>query len=125
MPATHSLAPVSSVLCEHQGELELPRLQAWLQDVTARHGADLYRLKAILAIDGDERRFVVHGVHEQVQGLFQAPWGEAPRKNVMIMIGHNLDAAALRHGFSQCLVGGEAPLCMFVDDADEGLKKDR
>ena len=41
-------------------------LQAWMQGLVARQQDDLYRLKGLLAIAGEARRFVLHGVHAQV-----------------------------------------------------------
>jgi G3E family GTPase len=32
------------------------------------------------------------------------PWGSDPRRNQLVFIGRNLDEAAIREGFSACLV---------------------
>ena len=50
------------------GSLELALLQRWLQGLVQQRADDLYRLKGVLAIDGHDERFILHGIHAQVHG---------------------------------------------------------
>merc|ERR1712087_178333 len=47
---------------------------------------------------------VYHAVHMIFNGEFMEPWEEGePRASKLVFIGKNLDAAALRDKFSECL----------------------
>lgn len=96
----HDIATVS-IACERP--MDLDRLGGWLEALVARQGADILRLKGIFAIAGDERRFVAQAVHMLLEGDFQRPWraGEA-RASRLVLIGRQLDAAALRAGLDAC-----------------------
>jgi G3E family GTPase len=77
----------------------------WLRQLTATQGQDILRLKGVLAFPGDDRRYVVQGVHMLLDGDHQREWkpGE-DRTSRMVFIGRNLDATALRDGFDACAV---------------------
>jgi G3E family GTPase len=79
-------------------------LMPWLQRYLAEHGQDLLRTKGILALVGQDRRFVVQAVHMLLEGDFTTPWGAAEeRRSRLVFIGRNLDAAALREAFAHCV----------------------
>jgi hypothetical protein len=94
---------VTSVGIEVAGDVDGERLNDWLRDLLATKGADLYRMKGVLAIQGEPRRYVFQGVHMLLDHRPDRPWGDAPRTNRMIFIGRNLDRAALTEGFRACL----------------------
>ncbi len=85
--------------------LVLPKLQAWLQAlVTASHDG-LYRIKGVLSIEGHDERFVLHGIHAQIQGQFERPWGYGePRHSVLVIIAHRSNQKALESGFRACVL---------------------
>jgi G3E family GTPase len=71
-------------------------VKAWLESVVSLRGADLLRLKGIVAVTGDDRPIVVHGV----QHVFHAPtrlprWPDADRRTRLVFITRNLDAGPL------------------------------
>jgi len=66
-------------------------------------GPDIFRMKGVLSIKGDSRRFVFQGVHMLFDGRPDREWGSEPRHNSLIFIGRSLDRAALNEGFRQCL----------------------
>lgn len=95
---------VGSVAIEVEGDVSPEALNAWLGELLRARGPDLYRLKGFLSIAGDARRYVFQGVHMLVDGKPADPWGEAPRRNQLVLIGRHLDRASLWEGFRACLV---------------------
>ena len=84
--------------------LELRKLETWLSEVIQTMGPKIYRAKGILHISGQPKRVVFQGV----QMLFDAApdrfWnvGEK-RQNQLVFIGKDLDEAAIRAGFANCI----------------------
>ncbi|MBK9171117.1 MAG: GTP-binding protein [Bryobacterales bacterium] len=95
---------VSSVGITTPGDLDNGKLNAWLRDLLMNKGTDIYRMKGVLSIRGEESRFVFQGVHMLFDGRPDRPWGSEPRHNSMIFIGRNLDRQELTEGFRKCLV---------------------
>ena len=68
------------------------------------HGPDIFRMKGVLSIKGDDRRFVFQGVHMLFDGRPDRPWGKKEaRHNSLIFIGRKLDRGKLEAGFKACL----------------------
>ncbi|MEM9440220.1 MAG: GTP-binding protein, partial [Pseudomonadota bacterium] len=59
---------VGSVALELDGELDGAALNAWLSRLLQTRGPDIFRLKGIVAIAGEDRRFVFQGVHMLFDG---------------------------------------------------------
>ncbi|MFZ5893135.1 MAG: CobW family GTP-binding protein [Myxococcota bacterium] len=59
---------VQSVCLSREGVVDDRRLSRWLAELTRERGKDLYRLKGILNVNDERRRFVVHGVHMLLDG---------------------------------------------------------
>jgi G3E family GTPase len=95
---------VSSVGITIPGDLSEKKLNAWLRDLLMNHGPDIFRMKGVLSIKGDDRRFVFQGVHMLFDGRPDRPWSKAEqRHNSLIFIGRKLDRAKLEAGFKACL----------------------
>ncbi len=96
---------VTSVAIVEPGELDGHKLDVWLGKLLQTQGPDIFRMKGILTIAGEEQRFVFQGVHMLFDGKADRPWklGEI-RKNELVFIGRNLDEAQLREDFRACLV---------------------
>jgi G3E family GTPase len=96
---------VGSVAIVESGEVDGEKLNAWLSDLLQNQGADIFRMKGILTIAGEDFRFVFQGVHMLFDGTADRPWrpGEV-RKNELVFIGRNLDEVALKASFRACLV---------------------
>jgi G3E family GTPase len=76
------------------------RFTAWLNNTLQAQGPDILRAKGILDIVGESRRLVFQAVHMILEGDFQGEWRDAERRySRMVLIGRNLDEAALRAGF--------------------------
>jgi G3E family GTPase len=102
--ATHTHdESVTSVGIHAEGALDEKRLNAWLQTLLREQGADIFRMKGILNIAGQDQRFVFQGVHMLFDGRPDRVWGNEPRTNDLVFIGRRLDRAALEKGFNRCL----------------------
>jgi G3E family GTPase len=95
---------VSSVGITIAGDLSEKKLNKWLGALLAEKGPDIFRMKGVLSIQGNAKRFVFQGVHMLFDGKPDRLWkpGEA-RSNKLIFIGRNLDREELTEGFRACL----------------------
>ena len=96
---------VGSVALVESGELNMQKLNEWLSDLLQIQGTDIFRMKGILNIAGEDHRFVFQGVHMLFDGTRDRPWKpNETRKNELVFIGRNLNAEQLREDFRACLV---------------------
>ena len=95
---------VSSVGIEFSGAVDGERINAWLSRLLQTQGADIFRMKGLLNIAGEDERYVFQGVHMLFDGQRGGPWGNRPRTNRLVFIGRNLDRAALEREFRACAV---------------------
>jgi G3E family GTPase len=94
---------VSSVGIALDGDLDVNRLNTWLSGLLRERGPDIFRMKGVLSVSGEDRRFVFQGVHMLFDGRPDRPWGREPRRNSLIFIGRNLNRLMLTEGFRRCL----------------------
>jgi G3E family GTPase len=67
-------------------------------------GADILRMKGVLNLKGEPRRYVFHGVHMVFDGRLERPWSAATaRRSRLVFIGRNLDRQELEAGFESCV----------------------
>ncbi|MER7081485.1 GTPase, G3E family [Saccharopolyspora kobensis] len=85
------------------GDLDEGALRAWLGRLTDEHGDDLYRLKGVLAVREDSRRFVLQGIHRIFELRPAEPWGRDSRGSKVVFIGRDLDRASLVDGLRTCV----------------------
>jgi G3E family GTPase len=87
-----------------RGTVNSRKLTSWLTQLVQANGRDIFRIKGILDVDNEERRFVFQAVHMLLDGRPGRPWmvGET-RRNELVFIGRNLDERRLREGFYACL----------------------
>ncbi len=97
-----SLDSVAIVL---DASFDRERLEAYLKGLLAERGDDIFRLKGILAIAGDPRRWVLQGVHRLTELKPIDPWGAEGPTSRLVFIGRGLDRAALEAGLAGCLSG--------------------
>ncbi|MCG6138548.1 MAG: GTP-binding protein [Nostoc sp. LLA-1] len=96
---------VYSVALVEAGELDGQKLNAWLSELLRTQGPDIFRMKGILNIAGEDNRFVFQGVHMILDGRPDRPWKpNETRKNELVFIGRNLDEAQLKQDFRACFV---------------------
>lgn len=96
---------VGSIALVEAGELDGDKLNAWLSELLQTQGPDIFRMKGILNMAGEDQRFVFQGVHMLFDGRADRPWKPTEtRKNELVFIGRNLNEAQLREDFRACLV---------------------
>ncbi len=95
---------VSSVGIVEAHGLDAGKVNAWMSELLQTKGADIFRMKGVLNIQGSPNRVVFQGVHMLFEAKPDRPWksGE-PRQNQLIFIGRNLDRDGLKAGFRSCL----------------------
>lgn len=97
--ASDGIASVSLTL---DAPLDSAALEAWMEELLMQRGADILRLKGILAVEGEPRRVIVQSVHMMYEGDYGAPWGDVAPRSRLVVIGRNLDREALRAGLEGC-----------------------
>ena len=98
----HDLS-IGSVSLAVQQPVDQSKLVEWLVALLQERGADILRCKGILDIAGQERRFVVQGVHMLLEGDYGRAWRtDEVRASKLVFIGRNLDAAELQHAVNAC-----------------------
>lgn len=94
---------MTSVSLRLDKPLSGPKFENWIRHVLAAQGRDILRMKGILNMAGEAQRYVVHGVHMQVDGKATSPWRpDEKRESRIVFIGRKLDAEALKQGFEGC-----------------------
>ncbi|MFM0198766.1 GTP-binding protein [Paraburkholderia fungorum] len=94
---------VSSVGIEVDADIDLDALQAWLTELRESDATNLFRMKGILAVQGQSHRYVLQGVHNVIELRAAQVWGSEPRSCRIVFIGRDLDRAALTDRFHACL----------------------
>ncbi len=101
---SHSHDPsVASESFMFDGPFDAARLMRSLDELVAAAGDDIFRLKGILQVQGDERRHVLQGVHRILELKPSTPWGEETPESKLVFIGRNLKAEQLRERLRSCL----------------------
>ena len=96
---------VSSQAIVASGAVNLEKLNSWMSDLLQTQGPNIFRMKGILNVAGENRRFVFQGVHMIFDGAPDRPWHpEEARRNEMVFIGRELDRMNLQDSFKACLV---------------------
>ena len=95
---------VYSIALVEKGELDGVKLNQWLGNLLQTKGPDIFRMKGILNIAGEDERFVFQGVHMLLDGKPDRLWKEGEqRKNELVFIGRNLDETQLKKDFLACM----------------------
>ncbi len=96
-------AQIASLALKTDQPMEPDKFVRWIEDVTQRFGADILRMKGIIAMKDDDERFVIQGVHMLIEGGHQRPWkpGEN-RESRLVFIGRGLPRDLLKQGFEAC-----------------------
>jgi G3E family GTPase len=94
---------ISSIGIQEPRALDARKVNDWLSYLLQSHGEDILRMKGVLNIQGDERRYIFHGVHMMFDGRPERPWGSGPRASQLVFIGRKLDREELTAGFAACI----------------------
>ncbi|MEO7405356.1 MAG: GTP-binding protein [Burkholderiales bacterium] len=94
---------VDSVSIQFREPFDLPRFESYLRFLLASRGDNIYRVKGIVAVAGDDRRYIVQGVHEMLEIRPADPWGAAERIGKLVFIGRGLDQRELEQAVLRTL----------------------
>jgi hypothetical protein len=95
---------VSSVGLSADVPLDVDKLNRWIGTLMQKRGQDIFRLKGVLHLKGDENRWVLQGVHMLMRAQPDRPWKQdEDRHSQLVFIGRKLDRAELNAGFKACL----------------------
>ena len=86
------------------GSVNMLLLQSWIQRLIGEDGANLYRYKGIISVQGKDENFIFQGVGMMFDGGF-APvkWKkDETRESRFVFIGKHLDHKMYRDGFAAC-----------------------
>ena len=78
-------------------------MNAHLSQLLATHGDDIFRLKGILSIADDDRRYVLQAVHRIMELRPADAWEDSKPGSKFVFIGRKLDRPALEAGLLACL----------------------
>ena len=85
------------------GEMNPKKFFPWIEKITQVQGPNILRLKGIIALDQDDERYVVQGVHMIIEGNHQRAWREGEkRESRLVFIGRKLETDLLKAGFAAC-----------------------
>jgi len=94
---------ISSIGISDPRPLDPAKLNQWLDYLLKTRGQDIFRMKGVLNVKGEERRQVFHGVHMMFDAQAERPWGNTPRMNSLVFIGRGLDRAEFEAGFESAV----------------------
>ncbi|MDX8541452.1 GTP-binding protein [Mesorhizobium abyssinicae] len=85
------------------GEMDPKKFFPWIEKITQMEGPNILRLKGIIALKGDDERYVIQGVHMIIEGDHQRAWRDGEKhESRLVFIGRELDAERLRKSFEAC-----------------------
>lgn len=96
---------VSSISFVIDAPFDVQALDTYLTQLLAEHGDDIFRLKGILSIAGDDRRYVLQAVHRIMELRPADAWDEVTRSSKFVFIGRKLDEleSELEAGLLACI----------------------
>ena len=94
---------VGSTSVELPGLFDGAKLNAWLEEFLIENGPDVYRMKGVVGIEGQEYKFVFQGVHMIFGSEPAGSWGDEAPVNRLVFIGKNLDDAYIKQSLKDCL----------------------
>lgn len=97
---------VASVFFRETRPLDLHKVERFINEWLAEHGADTFRYKGVLNIKGIKKRVVFQGIHMLFSSYPDRDWkpGEVPISE-FVVIGRNLDETWFRQQFADCVAG--------------------
>jgi G3E family GTPase len=99
----HHEDDIASIGISDPRPLDPVKLNQWFDYLLKTRGADIFRMKGVLNVKGEDRRQVFHGVHMMFDAQAERPWGSAVRTNSLVFIGRGLDRAELEAGFESAV----------------------
>jgi len=94
---------VSSTSVELPGVFNGEKLNTWLEEFLMENGPDIYRMKGVVGIEGQDYKFVFQGVHMIFGSQAAGEWGDESPVNRLVFIGKNLDDVYIKKSLEDCL----------------------
>ena len=99
----HHDEKISSIGLTDPRPVDFRKFEDWISYLLKSRGEDIFRMKGVVSLKGEDRRYVFHGVHMMFDGQIERPWPVgAERLNTLVFIGRNLDRQELEAGFHGC-----------------------
>jgi G3E family GTPase len=100
----HHDPEIASIGLQDARPLNPDKVNEWLSYLLQSRGQDILRMKGVLNLKGEARRYVFHGVHMVYDGQLERPWpSDAARHSRLVFIGRHLDRAELEAGLESCI----------------------
>jgi len=100
----HHDADIGSIGLMDARPLDPGKVNEWLSYLLQSRGQDILRMKGVLNLAGEARRYVFHGVHMVFDGQLEREWPpHAARRSRLVFIGRGLDRAEFEAGFESCV----------------------
>jgi G3E family GTPase len=100
----HHDLEIGSIGLTDQRALDPNKVNEWLSYLLQSRGQDILRMKGVLNLKNEPKRFVFHGVHMTFDGQFERAWSAGgPRVSRLVFIGRKLDRNELEAGFESCI----------------------
>ncbi|MDR9367199.1 MAG: GTP-binding protein [Balneolaceae bacterium] len=94
---------ITSVSLEYLGYVDLEKLYAWLSRMMYYQQHKIYRIKGIVNLRDQDRRYVFQVVHDIIHGELGKKWDNQKRTNHFVFIGKKLNKEMLGEGFKTTL----------------------
>lgn len=104
---------MSSVGIIFEGYINLFRFQKWLINLTNEKKIDIARFKGVFNVKGDDRKYILQGVHKIFRINIFAEWEEEQIINKFCFIGKNLEGENLVNGLKACLMSEKELILRF------------
>jgi G3E family GTPase len=100
----HSHDPaLESVSFVFERPFDRAKLEDWVQALAAERGDDIWRMKGIVALANEPRRYVLQGVRRMTDLKPADAWGAEKPLSKLVFIGRNLDRVRLERGLASSL----------------------
>lgn len=94
---------ITSVSLKTDKPIQPDKFSSWMREFIRDRGVDVLRTKGILALDGQDQRYVFQGVHMVMDSDWGRAWTpEEKRESRLVFIGRNLNPAELESAFAAC-----------------------
>ena len=103
MSHTHHSKNMQSVAVEVEGVLNVRKLDLWLGSLVRNQEFNIVRMKGMIAISNDPRRFIFHAVRSVIDVKPDRLWEDETPWSRIIFIASYLDEEYLRQGLLSCV----------------------
>lgn len=95
---------ITSLSLSEDRPMDNEKLGRWISALIDRDGVNLFRIKGVINLKGEDQRYVFQSVHMLRDGGFDRQWEkDQPRKSELVIIGKELDVNQLSEGFHDCI----------------------